>query len=71
MIRPVDPDLYLRQIAVRRHALRRLDPFLGVTQVVESEMGRGLSVDGVNCETQLRAPLRAPELARRITQSPD
>lgn len=45
--------------APRRHALRRLDPFLGVTQVVENEAGRSLSVDGVNWEIQLRATLPA------------
>lgn len=45
--------------ATRRFALRRLDPFLGVTQVVENEVGRGLSVDGANWEIQLRATLPA------------
>ena len=45
--------------APRRHALRRLDPFLGVTQVVEGAAGRALSVDGVNWEIQLRATLPA------------
>jgi hypothetical protein len=45
--------------ATRRFALRRLDPFLGVTQVVENEAGRSLSVDGVNWEIQLRATLPA------------
>lgn len=44
---------------MRRHALRRLNPFLGVTQVVETETGRALSVDGVNWEIQLRATLPA------------
>jgi hypothetical protein len=44
---------------MRRFALRRLDPFLGVTQVVESGAGRALSVDGVNWELQLRAILPA------------
>lgn len=37
----------------RRYALRRLNPFLGVTQVVDSANGRALSVDGVNWEIQL------------------
>jgi len=45
--------------APRCHALRRLDPFLGVTQVVEGAAGRALSVDGVNWEIQLRATLPA------------
>lgn len=44
---------------MRRHALRRLDPFLGVTQVVEGAAGRALSVDGVNWEIQLRSTLPA------------
>lgn len=44
---------------MRRHALRRLNPFLGVMQVVENAAGRALSVDGVNWEIQLRSTLPA------------
>lgn len=34
-------------------AIRRLNPFLGVTQMVELEIGRALSTDAVNWEIQL------------------
>lgn len=37
----------------RCYALRRLNPFLGVTQIVELEIGRALSCDAVNWEIQL------------------
>lgn len=37
------------------YALRRINPFLGVTQVVETAAARALSVDGVNWELQLQA----------------
>jgi hypothetical protein len=37
----------------RRYALRRLNPFLGVLQVIESDRGRAISTDGVNWEIQL------------------
>lgn len=40
-------------------ALRRLNPYLGVTQVIDSAGGRALSVDGVNWEIQVRAELPA------------
>lgn len=40
-------------------ALRRLNPYLGVTQVVEIADGRALSVDGANWEIQVRAELPA------------
>lgn len=45
--------------AARCHALRRLNPYLGVTQVIEIEAGRALSVDGLNWEIQVRAELPA------------
>lgn len=38
---------------VRRYAVRRLNPFLGVLQVIESDQGRAISTDGVNWEIQL------------------
>ena len=37
----------------RRYAVRRLNPFLGVLQVIESDQGRAISTDGVNWELQL------------------
>lgn len=37
----------------RRYAVRRLNPFLGVLQVIESDQGRAISTDGVNWEIQL------------------
>lgn len=37
----------------RRYAVRRLNPFLGVLQVIESDQGRALSTDGINWEIQL------------------
>ncbi len=43
-------------MASRRYAERRLNPFLGVIQVLESEVGRALSTDGNNWEIQLYAP---------------
>ncbi len=41
--------------ATRRYAERRLNPFLGVIQVIESEVGRAISTDGHNWEIQLYA----------------
>jgi hypothetical protein len=38
---------------VRCYAIRRLNPFLGVTQIVELGIGRALSTDAVNWEIQL------------------
>ncbi len=38
----------------RCHAVRRLNPFLGVTQVIDGPDGRALSTDGANWELQLR-----------------
>jgi hypothetical protein len=35
------------------YAVRRVNPFLGVTQVVELDIGRALSTDGINWEIQL------------------
>lgn len=43
----------------RCYAFRRLNPFLGTTQVIETALGRGVSVDGVNWEIQLE--MRLPE----------
>ena len=36
------------------YARRRLNPYLGVAQVVEGAAGRGVSIDGVNWEIQIR-----------------
>ena len=41
--------------AIRRYAERRLNPFLGVIQVIESDLGRAISTDGQNWEIQLYA----------------
>ena len=41
--------------ATRRYAERRLNPFLGVIQVIESDLGRAISTDGQNWEIQLYA----------------
>ncbi|WP_126445196.1 hypothetical protein [Sulfuricystis multivorans] len=43
----------------RCYAFRRLNPFLGTTQVVDTAQGRAVSVDGVNWELQLRMRLPA------------
>lgn len=43
----------------RCYALRRLNPYLGVTEVVDMAAGRALSVDGLNWEIQVRAALPA------------
>lgn len=40
---------------MRRYARRRLNPYRGVEQIVESDSGRALSVDGRNWELQLLA----------------
>jgi len=40
---------------LRRYARRRLNPYRGVEQIVESDTGRALSVDGRNWELQLLA----------------
>jgi hypothetical protein len=40
---------------LRRYARRRLNPYRGVEQVIESDSGRALSVDGRNWELQLLA----------------
>jgi hypothetical protein len=42
----------------RRYARRRINPFLGVIQVIESDDGRALSPDGCNWEIQLFAERR-------------
>jgi hypothetical protein len=42
----------------RRYARRRINPFLGVIQVIESDDGRALSPDGCNWELQLFAERR-------------
>lgn len=44
---------------VHCYALRRLNPFLGVTQIIESEGGRALSPDGYNWEIQLYGERRS------------
>lgn len=41
--------------AVRNYAIRRVNPFLGVMQVVEAEQGRALSCNGVVWEILVRA----------------
>jgi hypothetical protein len=41
---------------LRRYAVRRLNPFLGVIQVLESEAARALSGDGETWEIQVLAP---------------
>jgi hypothetical protein len=42
-------------MATRRYAERRINPFLGVIQVIENSSGRAISTDGVNWEIQLYA----------------
>lgn len=39
---------------LRCYAVRRLSPFLGVTQVIEAPAARALTTDGVNWELQMR-----------------
>ena len=55
----------------RCHAVRRLNPFLGVTQVIDAPDGRALSTDGANWELQLRIerPVGWGSLNRGRTQS--
>jgi hypothetical protein len=40
---------------VRSYAIRRVNPFLGVLQVIESDVGRALSSNGVAWEIEIRA----------------
>lgn len=42
-------------VAVRSYAKRRVNPFLGVMQIVEAEEGRALSCNGVLWEILVRA----------------
>lgn len=37
----------------RKHALRRLNPFRGISHVVEGMDGRAISTDGFNWELQM------------------
>jgi hypothetical protein len=55
----------------RCHAVRRLNPFLGVTQVIDGPDGRAISTDGANWELQLRVerPAGWGSLNRGRTQS--
>ena len=46
--------------AVRSYAIWRVNPFLGVLQVIETAGGRVISVNGVVWDIEIRAE-RAPE----------
>lgn len=47
-------DLYLETGEIRAYAVRRVNPFIGVLQVIETEGGRAISSNGVVWEIELR-----------------
>jgi hypothetical protein len=47
-------DLYLESGEVKAYAIRRVNPFLGVLQVIEAKDGRAVSSNGVVWEIELR-----------------
>jgi len=47
-------NLYLETGDIRAYAIRRVNPFLGVLQVIETEGGRAVSSNGVVWEIELR-----------------
>lgn len=47
-------NLYLESGDVKAYAIRRVNPFLGVYQVIETEGGRAMSSNGVVWEIELR-----------------
>lgn len=47
-------DLYLETGEVQAYAIRRVNPFIGVLQVIETEGGRAISSNGVVWEIELR-----------------
>jgi hypothetical protein len=47
-------NLYLETGEVRAYAIRRVNPFLGVLQVIETQGGRAVSSNGVVWEIELR-----------------
>jgi len=46
--------MYLETTEVRAYAVRRVNPFLGVLQVIETPGGRAISSNGVVWEIELR-----------------
>ena len=47
-------NLYLETGDIRAYAIRRVNPFLGVLQVIETDGGRAVSSNGVVWEIELR-----------------
>ena len=47
-------NLYLEAGEIQAYAIRRVNPFLGVLQVIETEAGRAISSNGVVWEIELR-----------------
>ena len=47
-------NLYLETGEVQAYAIRRVNPFIGVLQVIETEDGRAISSNGVVWEIELR-----------------
>ncbi len=48
------PNLYLETGEIQAYAIRRVNPFIGVLQVIETEGGRAISSNGVVWEIELR-----------------
>lgn len=51
---PVNNKLSDEAVTVRRYAIRRVNPFLGVLQVIETEGGRAVSANGVVWDIEVR-----------------
>ena len=56
---PADDNAPTGPGGVRRYALRRVNPFLGVLQVIETGNGRAASANGVAWDIQVRAERQA------------
>ena len=52
---PTEPDSSLESDAVRCYAIRRVNPFLGVLQVIKTSGGRAISANGVVWDIEIRA----------------
>ncbi len=49
-----ESDLYIETGEIQAYAIRRVNPFVGVLQVIETEGGRAISSNGVVWEIELR-----------------
>jgi len=49
---PAEIKPVVETVVVRAYAIRRVNPFLGVLQVIETEGGRAISANGVVWESR-------------------